>query len=47
MGKMVGITKGMLEKANAVRLFLRVATIADLTDLSGTFIPSGMLVGNW
>ena len=46
-GKIVGITKRMLEKANAVRLYLRVITIADLADPAGEFIPAGMLTGHW
>ena len=41
------ITRAMLKQANAVRLYLRVVTIADLADVGGTFIPSGMLTGEW
>ena len=41
------ISRAMLKQANAVRLYLRVVTIADLADVGGTFIPSGMLTGAW
>ena len=41
------ISRAMLKQANAVRLYLRVVTIADLADVGGTFIPSGMLTGTW
>ncbi len=30
-----------------VRLYLRVITIADLTDPEGSTIPDGMLTGDW
>ncbi|KAL7544883.1 hypothetical protein ACHAWF_012867 [Thalassiosira exigua] len=40
-------TKGQLEKLNAVRLYLRVITVADLADPSGQYIPDGMLTGEW
>ncbi|KAL3762232.1 hypothetical protein ACHAWU_004770 [Discostella pseudostelligera] len=42
-----GITTAQLKRANAVRLYLRVVTIADLCDPTGTFIPNGMLNGDW
>ena len=42
-----GITQGQLEKINAVRLYLRVITLADLADPDGTHIPDGMLTGDW
>ena len=42
-----GITRASLRKANAVRLYLRVVTIADLADVGGTFIPANMLDGSW
>ena len=42
-----GITKGQLKQVNAVRLYLRVITIADLTEETGTFVPAGILTGNW
>lgn len=41
------ITRAMLRQVNAVRIYMRVAMIADLTDVGGTFIPSGMLTGEW
>ena len=44
---LTGITKGMLKKVNAVRLYLRVITIADLADASGSYVPAGMLLGQW
>ncbi|KAL7552654.1 hypothetical protein ACHAWF_015884 [Thalassiosira exigua] len=40
-------TKGQLEKLNAVRLYLRVVTVADLADPPGRYIPDGMLTGEW
>lgn len=36
-----------LERLNSVRLYLRVVTIADLADEGGTYIPDGMLCGDW
>ena len=42
-----GITRAELRQANAVRLYLRVITIADIADPSGEFIPDGMLTGEW
>ena len=42
-----GITRAKLRRANAVRLYLRVLTIADLTDVAGTHIRDGMLDGDW
>ena len=45
--RITGITRATLEKANAVRLYLRVLTIADISDVNGTFIPAGQLDGNW
>ncbi len=42
-----GITTAQLHRANAVRLYLRVLTIADLAHPSGTFIPDGNLSGDW
>ena len=41
------ITKGQLKQANTVRLYLRVITIADLTDPEDSTIPYGMLTGDW
>jgi hypothetical protein len=41
------ITQASLRRANAVRLFLRVVSIADITDLGGTFIPADTLDGEW
>ena len=41
------VTAGVLRRANAVRLYLRVVTIADLADPTGLFIPDGMLTGDW
>ena len=40
-------TPGELKKINAVRLYLRVIPIADLTHLSGGYVPNGMLTGDW
>ena len=42
-----GATTGQLRKVNAVRLYLRVITIADLTHPSGGYIPDGILTGDW
>ena len=42
-----GITTSELKQANAVRLYLRVLTIADLADPSGRFIPDGNMTGGW
>jgi ribonuclease HI len=42
-----GITRAELKQANAVRLHLRILTIADIADPSGEFIPDGMLTGKW
>ena len=42
-----GITTSTLIRANRVRLYLRVVTIADLADIGGTFIPAGFLAGDW
>ena len=41
------ITPSELKQANAVRLYMRILTIADITDPSGCYIPSGMLTGEW
>lgn len=41
------ISRAMLKRANAVRLYLRVVTIADLADVGGTYIPAGILTGEW
>ena len=41
-----GIGKAKLEKANAVRLYLRVLTIADLVEPTGKYIPTDMLTGD-
>jgi hypothetical protein len=42
-----GIKPSQLKHANIVRLYLRVITIADLSETSGTYIPHGMLNGDW
>ena len=42
-----GITQAKLQRANAVRLFLRVVNMADLCDVQGTHIRDGMLQGDW
>ena len=42
-----GITRAKLRQVNAVRLYMRVVTIADITDVGGTFIPAGQLDGEW
>ena len=42
-----GITRAELRQANAVRLYMRVLTIADLAHPTGEFIPDGMLTGRW
>lgn len=41
------LTRSQLQQANAVRLYLRVLTIADLADPTGQFIPDGNMSGNW
>ena len=41
------ITTGQLKQANTGRLYLRVISIADLTDPEGSTIPDGMLTGDW
>lgn len=41
------VTPKKLEKINTVRLCLKVVTIANLADEGGTYIPNGMLCGNW
>lgn len=41
------ITRAELKQANAVRLWLRVLTIADLVEPAGRFIPDNMLSGDW
>jgi len=38
---------GKLKRANAVQIYLRVVTIADLTDLRGICIRDRMLTGEW
>ena len=42
-----GITRATLRRANAVRIYLRVVTIADITDIGGSFIPADTLGGTW
>ena len=42
-----GITTSTLKRANTVRIYLRVITIADLANPEGTAIPDGMLNGDW
>jgi hypothetical protein len=42
-----GITRAELRQANAVRLYMRVLTIADLAHPTREFIPDGMLTGRW
>ena len=39
--------RAQLRQANAVRLYLRVVTISDLSDTTGQYIPSGSLNGDW
>ncbi|NCG03649.1 MAG: hypothetical protein GWP22_09365, partial [Actinomycetales bacterium] len=41
------MTRHKMFKLNSVRLYLRVITLADLTDEAGTHIPDGMLTGEW
>ena len=41
------VSRAQLRKANIVCIYLRVITIADLCDPTGTYIPSGMLSGEW
>jgi hypothetical protein len=45
--KIAGMTKGKLEKLNYVRLFLRVITVADITDEQGTIISGHRFSGKW
>lgn len=42
-----GVTTSQLRQANTVWLYLRVVTIADLSNKTGSYIPSGMLNGDW
>ena len=42
-----GITRSELRQANAVRMYMRIMTIADIAHPSGEFIPDGMLSGEW
>ena len=42
-----GITRAKLRRANAVRLYLRVFSVADIADIPGTHIRDGMLQGDW
>lgn len=42
-----GVTTGQLKQANAIRLYLRVITIADLTHPSRQFIPADTLGGDF
>jgi hypothetical protein len=42
-----GITPATLRQANAVRLFLWVISIVDITDIGGTFIPADTHGGKW
>ncbi len=42
-----GISRATLRQANAVRLYLRMVTLADLADVNGTYIPEDMLDGDW
>lgn len=42
-----GVSRANLRRANAVRLYLRVVTLADLADVNGTYIPADMLDGKW
>lgn len=41
------VTRAQLRQANAVRLYMRVITIADLCDTTGRFVPNGMLNGDF
>ena len=41
------VTRRHLERANAVRLYLWVVTIADLAHTLGSFIPDNTLTGEW
>ena len=41
------ITTGTLKKANTIRIYLRVITIADLSNPEGTAIPDGMMTSDW
>ena len=45
--KIQGISKADLEKANLVRIYLRVITISDLVHPNGKFVPDNMLDGTW
>ena len=42
-----GISRAALRQANTVRLYLRVVTLADLTDVNGKYIPADTLDGEW
>ena len=41
------VTRAQLRQCNAVRLYLRVVTISDLSDITGEYIPSEALQGDW
>ena len=41
------VSRSQLRQANAVRLFLRVITIADIADVAGKTIPAQKLTGEW
>jgi hypothetical protein len=41
------IITGILKKANTVRIYLHIITIADRVNPEGTTIPEGMLNGDW
>jgi len=46
-GRLYFVTQSQLRRANTVRLYLRVITLADLCDPTGNYIPSSMLNGDW
>jgi cytoskeletal protein CcmA (bactofilin family) len=43
--KISGMTKGKLEKLNYIRLFLRIITVADITNEQGTIISGHRFSG--
>ena len=46
-GRLYFVTQSQLRRANTVRLYLRVITLADLCNPTGNYIPSSMLNGDW
>ena len=45
--RLKGTTKGELKQVNAVRLWMRVVTMADMANKMGTDIMDNMMCGQW